>query len=272
MRKLILLGFISAFAYVSETVAMRHFKSLTPTLHKKMHLPIHSTSIAETVVLKNYDQQDALSFHIKLSNDQNEKTVIEELAKLGNNDAHVFLAVSPRIVVLQKCPMMEICGPFVRRKECFVSIFGEGEKIPNLCFSGWNNLMRITFGLGSSLKSLGCNAFSFSGIREIHIPDSVEKLGSYCFAQCRKLTRVTFGDISNLNHIGIGIFNDCPFKESDDYANIAAFVRPTFDSLSDIEQRKAGGDPFLEGKNHKNHNKKHIRLQRRGSFREIRAR
>ena len=190
----------------------------------------------------------------------------------ARNDAHVFLAVSPRIVVLQKCPMMEICGPFVRRKECFVSIFGEGEKIPNLCFSGWNNLMRITFGLGSSLKSLGCNAFSFSGIREIHIPDSVEKLGSYCFAQCRKLTRVTFGDISNLNHIGIGIFNDCPFKESDDYANIAAFVRPTFDSLSDIEQRKAGGDPFLEGKNHKNHNKKHIRLQRRGSFREIRAR
>ena len=52
------------------------------------------------------------------------------------------------------------------------------------------------FGESSSLKGIGRLAFSESGVREIHIPDSVETLCDGCFCQCKNLSHVTFGGSS----------------------------------------------------------------------------
>ena len=83
-----------------------------------------------------------------------------------------------------------------------VSIPGSVEEICEKSFFQRESLSRVTFGESSSLKSIGKEAFSGSGVIEIHIPDGVEELCEGCFSQCRSLSRVTFGESSSLKLIG----------------------------------------------------------------------
>lgn len=55
--------------------------------------------------------------------------------------------------------------------------------------------------LASCLPS-SVSAFNESGVRERHIPDSVEWLCDEFFSKCKSLARVTFSDSSSLKVIG----------------------------------------------------------------------
>ena len=102
--------------------------------------------------------------------------------------------VSDQNVVLCCLRKMERVG--------FVSIPDSVEELCDLCFSRCSSLSRVTFGTSSSLKMIGKDAFSDSGLSEIHIPDSVEELCDLCFSRCSSLSRVTFGTSSSLKRIG----------------------------------------------------------------------
>ena len=65
--------------------------------------------------------------------------------------------------------MKEILKESVRQEEKRIA-----EELCDECFFGCEGLSRVTFGESSSLKLIGKEAFSRSGVGEIPIPDGVE--------------------------------------------------------------------------------------------------
>ena len=50
------------------------------------------------------------------------------------------------------------------------------EELCEKCFYECGNLSRVTFGKSSSLNLIGKDAFSGSGVVEIHVPDGIRPL------------------------------------------------------------------------------------------------
>lgn len=69
-------------------------------------------------------------------------------------------------------------------------------------FMGLKSLTEIT--LPNSIKKIGNNAFSSTGIKELVIPDSVEEIEHYAFWLCEDLTKITIPD-------SVGIIGDAAF-------------------------------------------------------------
>ena len=94
-----------------------------------------------------------------------------------------------------------------------LSIPDSVESLPDKCFYGCENLFRVTFGESSSLKIIGFEAFSKSGILQIDIPDRVEEICGRSFYECQNLSRVTFGESSSLKWIGFEAFFKSAIQE-----------------------------------------------------------
>lgn len=58
-------------------------------------------------------------------------------------------------------------------------------------FSGCTALEKVTFAENADIKSIGANAFEFSGIKSISIPEGVTTIGKEAFSTCDVLTEVT---------------------------------------------------------------------------------
>ena len=58
-------------------------------------------------------------------------------------------------------------------------------------FSGCEKLEAVTFAKDADIKSIGANAFEFSGIKSITIPEGVTTIGKEAFSTCDVLTEVT---------------------------------------------------------------------------------
>jgi len=54
------------------------------------------------------------------------------------------------------------------------------------------------------VKKIGINAFEYSKIERIHLPNSLEELSEYCFYNCKNLIDISFGEEDN--YIGIDVF------------------------------------------------------------------
>ena len=90
-----------------------------------------------------------------------------------------------------------------------VSIPDNLEELCDRCFFKCESLFRVTFSESSSLKRIGIEAFSRSGVKEIRIPDRVEELCYRCFCKCKNLSRVAFGESSLLKCICFKAFHQC---------------------------------------------------------------
>ena len=90
------------------------------------------------------------------------------------------------------------------------------EALPDRCFCGCANLLRVTFGPSSSLERIGVEAFGgirdgsgkpiTCGLIEIMIPNSVLELCDRCFKGSSSLRHVVFGSASCLERIGVEAF------------------------------------------------------------------
>ena len=87
------------------------------------------------------------------------------------------------------------------------------EDLSDECFKECETISLVTFGESSSFRRIGVKAFYGSGLREVHIPDSLEELGEECFVACKNRSRVTFGDSSSLKRIGVRAFFGCSLAE-----------------------------------------------------------
>ena len=58
---------------------------------------------------------------------------------------------------------------------------------------------------------IGADAFTWSGLAEIDIPEGVTTLDSYAFQYCENLQRITLPE--SLTTIGLGALSHCAFKE-----------------------------------------------------------
>ena len=203
MKKLILLGLISAFVDCNETVAMRKFKPLSHDLHER--LPFFATTRSSAAPTAMFSGP---SNHILLSiQNADEEMLISELDRMQKNNTPVL--VNSEILKLLANPKnKEILAIFKERVQS-VSIADDVEEIPNGCFAKWKNLSKVTFGETSCLKRIGAEAFCESGVTEIHIPDAITKIDMYCFSECERLSRVSFGPDSKLKLISVKAFDRC---------------------------------------------------------------
>ena len=84
------------------------------------------------------------------------------------------------------------------------------ERIPeNLC-SKLKNLTSVV--LPESLKEIGGSAFSYTGLKSVHIPDRVKSIESYVFEGCEALKEAVMG--KEINYIGYSAFNSCSALEN----------------------------------------------------------
>ena len=97
-------------------------------------------------------------------------------------------------------------------------------------------LKTVTFGEGSTLKTIGSNAFGayengddpdsteYCGITSIEIPASVTEIGTYAFYKCLDLRTVTFEEDSQLETIGSRAFGS--YYTHDLYCGIESITIP----------------------------------------------
>jgi hypothetical protein len=78
------------------------------------------------------------------------------------------------------------------------------ESILRVCAAAfkWNKKCHsISFESKSRLMRIESNAFSYSSLQSIVIPNSVEILGSFCFSRCKSLSSISFESNSRLMRI-----------------------------------------------------------------------
>lgn len=98
------------------------------------------------------------------------------------------------------------------KKECFSFDFSgiNNLEIGDNVFNGRNNIITVTFGDNSSLKSIGMGAFcACDNLTSVTISDKVEKIDKNAFAGCTALKNVTFGENSVLEFIQSKVFWLC---------------------------------------------------------------
>ncbi|MBE6590263.1 MAG: leucine-rich repeat domain-containing protein, partial [Ruminococcaceae bacterium] len=96
-----------------------------------------------------------------------------------------------------------------------IAIPASVEEIGEGAFSACSDLVNVTFGNGSLLKTVGKTAFYNCGnLAAVAIPASVEAIGDNAFQDCTLLASVTFGEDSALRVIGDGAFANCYSIES----------------------------------------------------------
>ena len=178
MKKLMLLGLISAFADCSETDAMRKFEKLGSSLHERLPFDIGLVQCVSSRPSERSFNGKMYVYNFQNTQDEQTETVQKE----------------PSI-------SLAIMGPVFSSNAEFVSISDRLEELRDSCFYVCTSLSRVRFGETSSLKRIGNLAFFASGLCEIHIPDNVVEIGSECFAWCKSLSRVTFGESSGLKRI-----------------------------------------------------------------------
>lgn len=88
------------------------------------------------------------------------------------------------------------------------------ETIVDGALDGTSTLKNVYFESGSSLKTIGNNAFNRTGILAIDIPASVETLGDASFCECSKLETVTFEANNSLTTIQSRAFDNCDKLQS----------------------------------------------------------
>ena len=66
-------------------------------------------------------------------------------------------------------------------------------EIPTKKFYGAKWLQQLSYSGETTLKLIGAAAFAKSGLRDVHIPDSVQVLEPGCFECCKRLKTVSFG-------------------------------------------------------------------------------
>ena len=71
----------------------------------------------------------------------------------------------------------------------------------------------MIFSSSSCLERIGVYCFENSGVKEVHILDTVCELCEGCFRKCWSLRRVTFGSSSSLERIGAYCFQESEVEE-----------------------------------------------------------
>ena len=79
--------------------------------------------------------------------------------------------------------------------------------IPAKTFTDFQKLSKVIFAKGSSLKKIGADAFSFTAITSITIPEKVTSIGDHAFNMCNKLKKAVIGD--KVTTIGAYAFESC---------------------------------------------------------------
>jgi hypothetical protein len=96
-----------------------------------------------------------------------------------------------------------------RLNEHLVSVtIGSGvQTIANYAFTDSDKLHEVIFVNNNSLKTIGHNAFSYTALRDMVMPNSVTTIGNRAFFECHDLTTITLSN--NLVKIGSEAFMDC---------------------------------------------------------------
>ena len=95
----------------------------------------------------------------------------------------------------------------------YLSIANNVEEVRCEYLSQFRNLLRVTFGMSSSLKRTGIDAFSGCLVlKEVYIPDTVEEISDFSWLSACRFRRVVFGKSPSLKRIGKSAFDSTHIK------------------------------------------------------------
>ena len=80
--------------------------------------------------------------------------------------------------------------------------FAVGSQLMEIGKDAFCECSNLVLMLPEGLTSIGKEWFKGSGIKEVHIPASVQSIGENAFYECRNLQKVTFANSSQLRKIG----------------------------------------------------------------------
>ena len=170
----------------SPASSERRFERFNRDVHERLPFCTAKTSYSRSAVFEGSVSirlhQELFLFECEANGDKSSPKTSDKLEEMVDDKSHksveVYLAVSG--VLSQNNSDWRRLMRMVQ----LVSIPDSVEELCDKCFCECENLSRVTFGESSSLKLIGKNAFSQSGLVEIHIPDGVEELCEYCFYWC----------------------------------------------------------------------------------------
>lgn len=106
-------------------------------------------------------------------------------------------------------PVTKIADNAFRANNTLETVY-VGSNIQEICsqaFFDCRKLRDIIFPENSSLHTLGNDAFSYSGVTSINLPETLRRVGEFCFYGCSNLSEVRFG--RSVVEIGPFAFDEC---------------------------------------------------------------
>ena len=208
MKKLMLLGLISAFADCSAMDdSRRQFAGIDSSLHERLPLGINKLPSSASIV-DDLQHPSRLHCIVFSEGSQLDRDILDRLRRT-DKDINLILQDKGDSFRLGEDYFRQLFGfrwLSIGQKVVSVSIPDGVVELCERCFYGYQSLTRVTFGKNSSLRCIGGAAFRICSLTEIFIPDGVEEICDSCFFFCRALSRVTFGADSGLKHIGSSAF------------------------------------------------------------------
>ena len=166
---------------------------------------LNTLVISGTGPMTNYDGNQPWN---RLNDDIATITISNGVTSIGNEAFVEFSQLESISIPASVTSIGE--AAFIESRLGSITIPASVTSIGNYAFRECTSLSSVTFATGSSLASIGEQAFSeCSALESITIPASVETIGEAAFANCTSLASVTFADGSKLTSISDATFNLC---------------------------------------------------------------
>lgn len=102
--------------------------------------------------------------------------------------------------------------------------------IQQYAYTSLNMLNTIIFEKNSNLKSIGVHAFESTGIRELHLPDSIAQIGIHAFRNCNNLISIRLPN--QLGSTTESLFSGCHKLSCVYYSGKDIFLNDIFSGIS----------------------------------------
>lgn len=129
---------------------------------------------------------------------------------------------------------------FVRRNILDFSLPKTVKEITPFAFYGCSDLRSVNFSQ-SEVEKIGASAFSFTGLKSVYVPGSVQEIGDDAFANCFNLTAIMFDKDGSLRSVGRGVFAQSAIEVCDLPSKVTSVGEFAF-SQSDVRNVRLPAD------------------------------
>ena len=236
-------------------------------LHANGHVEAHKVSAYDRTdtassILNEYVSYSVLdTSDLKISIDNNTNAIASNISSIADQQTKIHAMLNGKTIFIDNMGLesiIDISGA-LDSNTSFVNVNGDvtplaniasihvGRNVTSIGDAALNEataLTNVTFEPFSNVVSIGAQAFRFTALPKIVIPNSVQSIGNQAFMGS-SLTEITFEPISTLNSIGIEAFATSSLKNiaipasvqnigDRAFANLTTFTSVSFEGNSQL--------------------------------------